>query len=115
MHSLDDDNDMPELSEVSENSQSSFLSSSFLDDVAGDRDVANNDNCNIDDEASLVRPIPSTRTVRWSSQSPDSIRTSEMGSSKRCRHVSFGHVEIQHHAMILGDHPDTEEGPAVRL
>jgi hypothetical protein len=107
----EDDVAVPDLALVSDNSQSTTDSSSYLDD-AGIRKSQSSPMLNTDFSSDAA--VPSTVVQRGPSlRSTSDITLSNDRSSRRRQSVSFGIVEMKEFAMILGDHPDTEEGPAV--
>jgi hypothetical protein len=100
-----EEEEVPALSPVSDTSQSTIESSSTIEDII--HDMGSGSVC-VEDQApqnivSIQRTLPSHDS------------TSDIESSGRSRCVSFGQVEMKEYPMILGDHPDTEDGPPVRL
>jgi len=67
---------------------------------------------------------PDRSEGRWSASSSFSNSNSHDGSNdansktnniKMKRNVSFGHIEIREHPIVLGDHPAVSSGPALSL
>eukprot|EP00529_Nitzschia_sp_RCC80_P013414 CAMPEP_0113464208 /NCGR_PEP_ID=MMETSP0014_2-20120614/13079_1 /TAXON_ID=2857 /ORGANISM="Nitzschia sp." /LENGTH=589 /DNA_ID=CAMNT_0000356275 /DNA_START=282 /DNA_END=2051 /DNA_ORIENTATION=- /assembly_acc=CAM_ASM_000159 len=64
---------------------------------------------------------PDNNEGRWSASSSFSNANSqsqdvnEANNSKMKRNVSFGHIEIREHPIVLGDHPAVSSGPALSL
>jgi hypothetical protein len=111
----DNDGAVPDLAHVSDNSQST-ADNSHLEDAG----VSEYSSTSTTTSASTsLAKIPSMVVKRSGDGDPSPGSASEVSSvinrsSLRCRpSVSFGTVEMKEFAMILGDHPDTEVGPAV--
>jgi hypothetical protein len=112
----EDDEILPDLAHVSDNSQSTTDSSSYQEDHGIRRSSSSP---MISTASSSHASVPSTVEQPQHPRGPSLRSSSDVSSSMvrpscRCRpSVSFGVVEMKEFAMILGDHPDTEQGPAV--
>jgi hypothetical protein len=111
----EDDEVIPDLAHVSDNSESTTDSFLYQEDHGIRRSSSSP---MIITASSSHASVPSAMEPLHR-RGPSLRSSSDISSSiarPSCRPrpcVSFGTVEMKEFAMILGDHPDTEQGPAV--